>query len=207
MGGNVSNFVFDLGGVLINYKPREYVKKLVSFDKVDILTKIVFESLEWIELDRGIITEEEAIEKWCARNPNYTKEIKLITKNWKGMLTPKYENIKLLEPLKHKGYKLYILSNFHKKAFNYVFKKYDFFKMFDGMVISFKVNMVKPEPQIYRFLIEKYNLKPSCSVFIDDSEENIKAAKEEGLKAFLVTGDEEFQKFIKSFLGGVSVEA
>lgn len=206
MVGDISNFIFDLGGVLINYQPREYLEEFVDSTKVDVLLKIIFQSSEWIELDRGTLSEDEAIEIWCDKNPSYANEIKLVMKNWMDMLTPKLENIKFLELLKVEGYKLFVLSNFHEKAFNFISQKYDFLKLFDGMTISFKVKMVKPESQIYKSLIREYGLNPFLSLFIDDSEENIKTAERENLRTFLFTSDEEFQRFIQNFLGGVSIE-
>lgn len=201
------NFVFDLGGVLISYEPVKYVEKLIDQSIVDKVYKLIFESPEWIELDRGALTEEQAVEIWCKRNPEYSEHIKFVMKDWIELLKPIDENISLLKSLKKGGYKLYVLSNFHKKAFEVLYEKYNFFNLFNGMVISYKEKTVKPEEKIYRILIERFSLIPSETVFIDDSPRNIEAAKALGLKTFLYKDHSELKKFLNRFLGGATIEA
>jgi len=201
------NFVFDLGGVLVNYDPKRYVQKIVGSDKAEILKNIIFDSPEWIELDKGTLDESEAVRIWGKKNPEYSQYIELIMKNWDEMLTPKYENIRLLKPLKNMGHKLYILSNFHEEAFKNISEKYSFFGLFNGMVISYKEKTVKPEERIYRVLIKRYGINPSDTVFIDDSMKNIETAERLGFKAFLYVKHSKLIEFLSKLLGGAIIEA
>jgi putative hydrolase of the HAD superfamily len=200
------NFVFDLGGVLISYEPKKYVEKLLDND-TEMIYRLIFESPEWIELDRGTISEDRAIEIWCKRKPEYSEYIRLVMKNWIEMLVPVDENVLFLKFLKKKGHRLYVLSNFHKKAFEILYEKYDFFSLFDGLVISYREKTVKPEEKIYRILLERFGLIPSETVFIDDSPKNIEAAQKIGLNTFLYRNHLELKKFLNKFLGGAIVEA
>ena len=85
--------------------------------------------------------------------------------------------------LKDQGYRLYILSNYSDYMLKGTADKLTFLKYMDGIVFSCQVKELKPEPAIYRVLLEKYGLKPEESVFIDDMEENCASAEKQGIHA------------------------
>ncbi|WP_343216123.1 HAD-IA family hydrolase [Clostridium mobile] len=136
-------------------------------------------------LDRGDITEEEAIDRIYNRSLNNKKLIKLCMENWYELLTPIKESVEILKEVKLKGYKTLALSNFHLLAYENVIKKYNFFHYFDGGIISFKENLLKPENEIYEKLIMKYNIDPKEAIFIDDTKDNIESAKKLGFETIL----------------------
>lgn len=174
----IKNIVFDLGNVLLEFKPVKYLKDRYSDPElVKNLNNIIFKSKEWIELDRGTISEEEAIELLSQRYPSYTGKIHQVFADWIDILKPMDDTIEILNELRKRNYGLYVLSNFHLKAFKRVFNKYSFFNRFDGLVISSKVNSIKPEPGIYEFLLARYQITPEKTVFIDDREENLETAR------------------------------
>jgi len=174
----IKNFIFDIGNVLLNFKPLEYLKtKISESDIIDDVYYQVFKSEEWILLDRGMINEKEAYNRIIERNSQYKYQIKNIFEEWQEMLTPIEDTICILKELKNASFKIYFLSNFHSTAFDYVIKQYGFFDLFDGGIVSYKENLIKPEAAIYEKLIKKYNLTALESFFIDDMEENIHAAK------------------------------
>lgn len=107
------NIIFDLGNVLLDFNPRDYLKNKISDDKLEDVFKAVFTSEEWIMLDRGTITEKEAINNIISRNSTYIKEINLAFESWYDILKPIEESINILMSLKKNGYKIYYLSNFH----------------------------------------------------------------------------------------------
>jgi len=82
-----------------------------------------------------------------------------------------------------KSFKLYALSNYGRIYFEMVRERYDFFELFDGMVISSHVGYLKPEKEIYLELIRRYKIVPEESLFIDDTPENVKTAREIGFRA------------------------
>ncbi len=180
--GIMRNIIFDLGRVLLNFEPIKYLQTLYPPEKVQMLHENIFLSKEWLDLDRGIITNEEAIRIITKRCPDDEKDIKNVINNWPQILTPIEGSIKILAALKRQGYPLYLLSNFHKEAFNQVLEKYAFFKSFDGKVVSYQVSLLKPEKEIYVHLCNKYNLKAETSLFIDDTLANIHAAKKLGFE-------------------------
>ena len=179
----VKNVVFDLGNVLLNFNSDKIIADHVQDDELhQQISANIFESEEWILLDRGTITAKEATKRFIERMPQNEKLIKEIMENWKQYLTPINENVEVLNNLAQKPINLYVLSNFHKEAFEEVYKKYDFFNHFDGLIISYREKTVKPEKEIYEKLITRFNLKPETTLFIDDSQRNIEAAQKMGFK-------------------------
>jgi HAD superfamily hydrolase (TIGR01509 family) len=90
---------------------------------------------------------------------------------------------KLIAELKDKGYKLYVLSNMSREFINFL-RQQEVYENFDGDVISCEVGVVKPMPEIYDLLLDRFALDPSETIFIDDRKENIKAAAQKGIGTF-----------------------
>ncbi|WP_052447332.1 HAD family hydrolase [Clostridium polynesiense] len=156
--------------------------------------KSVFNSKYWPELDRGTLNEEEAVKLFCSCEPDLSEEIISVMEKWKDMLLPMEESIELLKKLKSNGYSIYVLSNYHRQAFHKIKEENDFFNIIDGGVISFEINYIKPQREIYQFLLEKYKIKAEETLFIDDMEINIKAAEDVGIRAVLFTDIDEVKE-------------
>lgn len=177
----IKNVIFDLGNVLLSYDPRGYLEKKYDDEKlINKLFNSVFKSEEWVELDRGSISQQEAVEILTERH-GFGSELSDIFKDWREILQPIKGSIEILEKLKDRGYNLYVLSNFHLEAFKVV-SNYKFFNNFDGLVISAEINAVKPEPEIYRYLLANYAISPEETVFIDDMKANLLGAENFGIK-------------------------
>ncbi|MCL5874883.1 MAG: HAD-IA family hydrolase [Candidatus Dependentiae bacterium] len=111
-----------------------------------------------------------------------------------------HDGKKFVKRCKKKGHKVFILSNWDSASFPVLKKKFSkFFDLFDGVVISGDVGMLKPDPAIYSAIIEKFNLDPQETVFIDDRPENIAAAQEQGLYGILCDKDN-FRDVRREFL-------
>ena len=189
----IRNIIFDIGNVLLDFNPEMYVKSKINEEKVEEIYKCIFQSDEWPMLDRGIISEEEAKINIINRNIENEELINLVFENWYDILTPIKSSVEVLKQLKQNGYKVYYLSNFHLAAFEYVVKKHDFFEVFDGGVVSYKENLLKPEKEIYKKIVDRYHLEPSQTVFVDDMKENVKAAMKSGLKGILLNNPEKLK--------------
>lgn len=184
----VKSLIFDLGRVLLTFEPKEYLQKLYGQgEKSQMMYRAVFGSKTWLELDRGTVDYEDAIRIMSGECGIYAAEIRDIMYNWLEIMVPIEENLKLLDELKEKGYKLFLLSNFHREAFDKVFSKYGFFRIFDGIFISSHHRLLKPDRDIYVKMLREFSLNPAECIFIDDSPENISAAKELGIEGIVFT--------------------
>jgi epoxide hydrolase-like predicted phosphatase len=197
----VKNIVFDLGNVLISFRPSEYFEKnnYPESIKAKILTDI-FASKEWLMLDNGDITTTDAIEAIAKRSSLNREEIAHIFNLRTDLMFPLDPNVRLLPALKKRGFKLYYLSNFPLDIFDEVSSGYFFFKHFEGGLISAEAKFSKPDPGIYKILFEKYSILPEESLFIDDNEKNVRAAESLGMKGIFTNGSLEISKEIEEAL-------
>jgi putative hydrolase of the HAD superfamily len=172
------NIIFDLGNVLLEWNPQRFLKQL----ELPVHFKEVFQSLLWATHDGGLLTREELVAKLPAQ---YDKKVFAdCIGRIAPFLTPIPEMIEMLHEVR-KGYKVYILSNMPKELHHELKQLHDFFNYFDGQVYSYEVKAIKPQPQIYQALLNNYNLKGHESVFIDDLEGNVRAAKELGIEGIV----------------------
>jgi epoxide hydrolase-like predicted phosphatase len=197
----IKNIVFDLGNVLISFRPSEYFdkKNYPETIKSTILTDI-FGSKEWGMLDKGEISTSEAIDAIAIKSSLKKEEIAHIFSLRTDLLYPLDQNVKLLPDLKKRGFRLYFLSNFPMDIFEEVKTGYYFFKYFDGGIISAEVKFSKPDIRIYEILLRKYSLIAEECLYIDDLEVNIKAAETTGMKCLLTFGSQEISKEIEDAL-------
>lgn len=180
------NIIFDLGNVLLSFNPKDYLKSKISEDRIDNVYKAIFQSEEWIMLDRGTITEKDAINRIIERNNTYRDDINLAFKDWYDILRPIEDAVEVLTKLKKNGYNIYYLSNFHELAFKEVTTKNNFFELFDGGVVSYAEKLIKPEEEIYKLILKRYNLNPKETIFIDDTKSNVDGASKLGIKAIFL---------------------
>ena len=193
----IKNIVFDLGNVLIDYNPLKYLDKFEFDEKTKkSLYKIIFKSNDWIEYDRGIYRyNTDLIKKILEKNSDLENEIKLVLqKDWVKMHTIKSDTVEFLKELKKQGFKIYILSNLSEDTYKFV-SQFNFFNFVDGGIYSYELHICKPDKEIYKKLLEKYNLEAKETIFIDDIFDNIKSANELGINAIqFTTLDEVRQK-------------
>ena len=178
----IKNIIFDIGNVLISFKPAEFLDKMGYPENTkNIILRHIFKSKEWQLIDNGDLSTGEAIDSIASRSPLKRQEIIDIFDLRTNMLQPIARNIKLLPSLKKRGFKLYFLSNFPSDIFDDVFKTFPLFRFFDGGIISARVKASKPDKKIFEILLNKYSLLPSESLFIDDLEPNVKTAESIGM--------------------------
>jgi len=181
----IENIVFDLGRVLVKFEPMEYLRETYTNKEAENLFINIFGSSEWLDLDRGVITNEEAIEKISNRLPDYKKDISEIMKNWINILSPITGTIEIVKALVDKSYRMTMLSNFHEDAFSHLYEKHEFFQYFENIIVSSDVFLIKPEKEIFQYMCDNYSINPATSIFIDDNHGNIDAAKEMNFQTIL----------------------
>jgi FMN phosphatase YigB (HAD superfamily) len=197
----IKNIIFDLGNVLISFKPSDYFdkNKYPEAIKAKILADI-FGSKEWQMLDSGDITTPQAIDSIANKSSLNLTEIAHIFNLRTDLMFPLDSNVRLLPELKKRGYRLYYLSNFPLDIFDEVKSGYFFFKYFDGGKISAEVKCSKPEEGIYKNILEHYSLIANECLFVDDIEANVKTAERMGMKGFFTNGSLQISKELEKAL-------
>ncbi len=185
----IKNVIFDFGGVLIDWNPYYlYENTIQDKEELDFFLSNVCNS-EWnLKQDAGR-SFNEAIKELINRFPQYENEIKMYYSDWITMIGGEIEeNTSLLKGLKN-NFRLFGLTNWSAETFPLVYDQYPFFEEFEGIVVSGKEKLVKPDERIYKVLLNRYRLKACESLFIDDSQDNIDAAGNLGFETiFLYEG-------------------
>ena len=172
------NIIFDLGGVMVDFDPKTYlVDRFCNAEVEEQVSQLTFESEEWKLLDAGLITRSEANLRMLARAKEYGRafEVQGVLDDWMHILRPRRRMQELVRKLKSRGYCVYYLSNIPEDVLDFLTER-DLKGLFDGGVASCEVHINKPDPRIYKALLDKYQLKAGESVFIDDRLENVQAA-------------------------------
>ena len=172
------NIVFDFGGVMVDFDPYEYLIDLFGNHEVeDEVFALTFGSEEWQLLDAGRITRGEANLRMLdrAKKAGRAFEVRGVLDDWMHILRPRRRMQELVRKLKSRGYCVYYLSNIPEDVLDFLTER-DLKGLFDGGVASCEVHINKPDPRIYKALLDKYQLKAGESVFIDDRLENVQAA-------------------------------
>lgn len=181
---NMENIIFDVGQVLVKFDWETYLKSYnYSEEKYEKLADAIFRSNIWNERDRSLLDEEEYIDQMVQTAPEYEADIRMVMKNSAKTISKMDYAETWVKYLKEQGYHLYILSNYSTAMLKQTRSIMSFLKYMDGVVFSCDVKQIKPEEDIYRTLLNRYNLNPGKSVFIDDREENCAAARKEGIHA------------------------
>lgn len=168
------NFVFDLGGVVVDYNPKEYLVDQFFHERTEKkIYEAVFGSKEWEKLDLGELTFQEASDIFLkrGREKDIEFEMQAVLDNWMDMLATRKATVNLMRLFKKNGFNLYYLSNIGRETLHEISKR-SFWTMFDGGIASCDVGIAKPDPQIYQMLIDKFNLIPQETIFTDDRREN-----------------------------------
>ncbi len=170
--------VFDVGNVLLTFQPPRILEQLFPGDAElqAQLTARVFRSPYWPMLDHGLLDNEAAEALMSRQEPSLRPAIRQLLHAWPALMEPMPEGIAALRTVKERGKKAFVLSNFHREAFAEVSARHAFFRLFDGLLVSARVKLLKPNPAIYRCLTETFGQDPARLLFIDDTPMNIEAA-------------------------------
>ena len=158
----IKNVVFDIGNVILNFDYMKVISEYTdSIEEQKFILDNIMNSPEWLGyslIDTGFITKEEAIQIVQDRTNHINDNlVQNFWNNYNNYAFVDKRVLNLIERLKNKGYKVYLLSNMNEYTFNKV-KASNLFNIVDGYVLSYLVHQVKPYISIYKTLINKYNL-------------------------------------------------
>ncbi len=177
------NIVFDLGGVVFSWEPEKIISQVFDDTKVrELVQAQIFHHPDWDELDRGTLFYPEAVSRAVERTGLPASSITRLFRQVPLALVGMPETVALLRSLKAKGHRLFYLSNMHVASIEYLERTYIFWDVFEGGVASCRVQFIKPEPEIYACLVERYGLDKNQTIFIDDLTANLEPAEKMGIQ-------------------------
>ena len=184
----IDTIIFDIGNVLLDFDYMQHFRRLFDEETAQTIANVSIRNLDvWLEMDRGVLSYEEAVELVIKGAPQLEKEIRLAIAELYNRVDAYPYAIDWVKSLKEKGYRVYILSNFGEKPFASCKARMPFLEYVDGQLISYEIKQVKPSAAIYKALCDKFAIDPGKAVFIDDSAINISGAKTFGLHTILFT--------------------
>ena len=191
------NLIFDFGGVLIDWNPHYlYDSYFGDRAKTDwFLANIC--TMKWNgQVDAGK-PMAEATAELVAKFPEWKKEIEMYFGRWIEMIGEAIPGMyELLLELKARGHRLFGLSNWSAETFVQIKEDFPALKLLEGMVVSGYVKCLKPSPEIYQLLLDRYSLKASDCVFIDDNAANVTGAEAVGIHGILFTGASDLRRLL-----------
>jgi putative hydrolase of the HAD superfamily len=179
----VRNVIMDLGGVMLEWNPDHL---LTPFEPDPVLRGQLRAGIfgpDWHQFDRGRLTEVELIERLALCTGHTRALLGEITQAVRESLREKTETVTLVRALRQRGFDIYCLSNMPGPVYEHLRSRHTFWDVFRGVVISGESQLMKPEPEIYLHLLERFGLQAAECVFIDDLQVNVDAAKAVGLHA------------------------
>ena len=177
------NIVFDLGGVVFDWQPDALVRRVFDDPAAQALVRReIVDHPDWIELDRGTLALDAAIDRGAMRTGLSNHSVARLFDAVPASLTPIEATIDLVRAVNAAGHPLFVLSNMQLASADFLEKRHDIWRLFEGVVFSSRIQMVKPEPGIYKHLLAEYRLDPGDTVFIDDLRENLDAASAFGIR-------------------------
>jgi putative hydrolase of the HAD superfamily len=188
----IRNIIFDIGNVLTDFRWEDFLRDK-GFDDamVQRIAKASVESPLWKEFDRGVWPEEELMRAFVERDPEIERELHLAYDEIHQMVTARDYAIPWVQELKARGYRVWYLSNFSRKAEEECGDALTFIPYMDGGILSWREGLIKPDPQIYRLLLERYHLKAEECVFVDDMPANVQGATGQGIHGIVFQSKEQ----------------
>lgn len=185
----VTTIIFDFGAVLVDWNPHRMLDKYFgSVEKADWFIKNVCTS-EWnTEMDGGKPFAQGIAER-SAIYPEYAADIQAYYDRWIEMIGGEIPGMReVVAELKEKGYKLYGLTNWSAETFCLVRNEFPVFSLLDGMLVSGEEHLLKPSPEIFQRLVDRFGLIPSECLFIDDNAANVEGSIAFGIPAVRFCG-------------------
>lgn len=196
----INTVIFDIGGVLVDFHPLEGMREMgFSNEAIEEFRVKIFSGV-WEACDQYPYEDLEIRNLFKSKVPGFEREVDMMWDNLHPISRMYDYSVEWIKDLKAKGLKIYILSNFGKRAFEINSEIYPFLDYVDGRVVSYEIQKIKPDKEIYECLLGKYNINPAQAVFIDDRKINIDGAIKCGLKGILFEAYEQAKQELEELL-------
>lgn len=200
----IKTVIFDIGRVLVDWDWENFVKKLYPDDeeKATAVGRSFFAHPCFVEFDRGVWQTREVLDKIIGDAPEYKDEILYTFSRMGETILVRDTTIPWIKSLKEQGLNVLYLSNYSVPMRDLSREKLKFTDYMDGGVFSCDVKMVKPDRNIYEYIIKKYGLVPEECIFIDDMEDNIATAINLGIHGIRYVTYEQAKSDMEKIING-----
>lgn len=194
--------IFDIGMVLVHFRWRELFADLgFEGEKFEKIANATVKNPWWNEFDRGQMSIREIVDKFAEKAPEYKEDIAKIYEHTGEFIELYDYTIPWIRELKAKGHPVYLLSNWSEPVFESNKDNHlCFLSEVDGIVMSYREGMIKPERQIYQLICDRYGIDPKEAVFLDDNAANVQGARDFGLTAIHFKTYEQAKEELNKFL-------
>lgn len=197
----IRNIVFDIGNVLVDYCWQDHIAHCgFTGEKADRIAHAMMLGPDWKELDRGVLSGEAFRQLLISKAPELEQEILLVMSDLNTLVRRREGSIPWIQDLKARGYHTYYLSNYGEQVRRDTADSLDFMKEMDGGIMSYEVHQIKPDAEIFHTLLDRYGLKAEESIFLDDTNINVDAARGVGMKGLLVESQEQAIRDLNALL-------
>ncbi len=193
--------LWDLGNVVVEWEPEKILRNMQYPERE---TAMVREQLlthqDWLDLDRGVTTEDEVTSRLLSRTPLTKAQIHRCFEVIRHSLIDIDPTVALLREVHRSGIPMYVLSNMSLVNAAYL-RQREYFKLFDGVIISAEEKLIKPEAALFQRTIDRFRLPAAETLFVDDSLPNIEMARELGLQTHHFLRTDHCYRTIRNKLG------
>lgn len=193
--------IFDIGNVVLEWQPEHILRSTFSVANMPLLLEQTFLSPEWSAYDQGLISTKDLKEQLADKLECSNTAMEALLQSVVVSLRPFPEMVELLIKLKSLGYPIYALSNMPNDIFLSLFEEHKFWELFDDIVISSHIKLIKPDPAIFEFILNKHQLKADECIFLDDSTANVVSAQDMGFTVIKVINFQQAIDDLSELLG------
>ena len=199
---HIETIIVDFGGVLIDWEPRRLYRKIFDDEeRMEFFLNNIC-TPDWnVQQDAGRPLSE-ATQILVDKYPEWTNEIKAFYGRWEEMLGGAItETVHVLKELvEAKTHRIYALTNWSDETFPVALRDYPFLQLFEGILVSGREKMIKPNLEIYQLICERYKIDPTTTIFIDDSLKNVKASEDFGMFGIHFQSGDQLRTTLKEWL-------
>lgn len=191
----MENIIFDFGNVLVRWEPEKiYTEHFGDEAKAWWFLRHVADNDWRLRIDAGE-SQDACIAEQQARYPEYRQALALYRDRWRDMLTGEMPGMRdIIVELRKKGHEIYGLTNWSMETFPQAREHFPILQMIDRYVVSGAEHLVKPDPQLFQVLLDRYGLRAEECTFVDDNPVNVEAARRMGMRGIQFVGAEKLKK-------------
>lgn len=200
-------FLIDIGKVLLDFDFESSLRKFLPSDHPNPRAALAALIERKDEFEAGKISIDDYSE-WAMKTLDTTASIEEFHTAWNNIFTPIAPMWQTARNLHAAGHRLILFSNINALHAPWVFETYPEFSLFHGAVLSYEVGAIKPQPEIYQYAIDKFDLVPENTLYIDDLPANIQAGKDFGFitHRYDLHNHQEFELWLAQQLSSLNTE-